>query len=278
MEEKKKPIYLEELEESTGQKLDRYGLTKIQRKQFEKDKKLDKLKSKLPIYLWLIVGAITGVILYFCKPYLPLDETQIENINIIACIVIGICWWGIIFLIFKHKLTEKFTKIIENKKAKSTIKYELLPFTKSNASTKGSYHKDFIRCPLCGHKLEVIDSYSNGVKLYKFTDHVWKEGDRVISKSFKMIEGSDDTLEEHTSYKCTHCDFSFKASYVGKYHLNTEKPLANTEIDISTNTDYMHTIIDTNSITVLDEKIKIDKEAEDILAHYTSTKTRRIFQ
>ena len=62
---------------------------------------------------------------------------------------------------------------------------------------------------------------------------MWKEGDRVMSKSFKMIEGSTDTLEEHTSYKCAHCDFSFKASYVGKYHLNTEKPLANTEIDNS---------------------------------------------
>lgn len=266
MEENKKPKYLEELEETSTEKLDRYGLTPIQRKQYEKDKKLDKLKTKLPIYLWLLVGIITGILLFLSKPYLSLDKTQIKTMSIPVCIIAGICWWIIPLLIFKNKLTNKFTKIIDNKKAKSTIKYELLPFTTPKGSPKGSNHKDFIRCPLCGHKLKQIENFSNGEKIYEYKFFVEKDqyGNTISAPYESIVPASP--LEEHTSYKCSHCNFSFKASYKGEYHFNSKYT------GMSCNT-----IIHTNNITPLSKDVKMDEEAENILKPYVNTKTTKIF-
>ena len=267
MEENKKSIYLEELEESSGQKLDRYGLTPEHRKQYEKDKKLDKLKKKLPIYIWLIVGALTGVALFLCKPYLSLDETQIKTMNVVVCMIAGICWWGIPLLIFKHKLTNLFTKMLDKKKSKNTIKYEILPFTKPNGSPEGSNHKDFIRCPFCGHKLEITESYSNNGKIYEFKLYVQKDlqGNTISAPFNKLVPSSP--LEEHTSYKCSHCNFAFKSSYKGEYHYDSKY------VDMS-----RHTINHTNKITPLSENVKMDEEAENILKPYENTKTSLIFK
>ena len=260
MEENKKPIYLEELEETSGQKLDRYGLTPEQRKQYEKDKKLDKLKTRLPIYIWLLVGVITGVVLYLCKPLFSLDETQIKTMNIVVCMVAGIAWWGIFLLIFKRKLTNMFTKIIDKKKANNKIKYELLPFTKSNNSPK-TQHKEFIRCPLCGHKLKITDTYSNDGKIYETKLFVEKDKYGItVSEPFKMLIPSK-PLEEHTCYKCSHCDFSFKASYKGEYVKDDR--IVNVK---------KYSVVHTNKISLLDDKVKMDEEAENILKPYENKK------
>lgn len=258
MEENKKIVYLEEAEEVAGQRLDRYGLTPEQRKQYKKDNRPKNLEKIIIISVWLLLGVLTGVVLLLLRNTMLFDEVQRKNMNVAMCFVAGLCWWGMLILIFLKPIKRLFKTLSEKLKKKDklglkdeVVKYEVLPFIQSNGSPAHSHHKDFIRCPICGHKLEIIDSYSNNGKIYE------------------KLESSEITpatpLEEHTSYKCFHCSFSFKACYKGEYKFNTRNE-----------DNSKHTIVHTNEIVSLNENVKMDSEAKKILKPYIGKKTTNI--
>ena len=263
--ENKKIVYLEDAEALAGEKLDRYGLNAKQRRQRKKDQNIETLKKLSPWFTWLILGVLTGVGLYLVKGKLSLDEKLVKNMNIFFCIPIGIAWCFIPFLIFKgliKKISAKILTVLSGKK----VPYEILPFTRPNGSPAHSEHKDFIRCPRCGYKLNIIEFETNNGKIYEMKPHVFKNDYGYTSEPFDLPTAST-PLEEHTVYKCTRCAFSFKASYHGKYDFNAKyRDLA------------CHTIINTNKILPLSENVKMDAEAEKILKAYAHTRTSFIFR
>ncbi|MBQ8845246.1 MAG: hypothetical protein IJ008_04465 [Clostridia bacterium] len=257
MEEKKKVIYLEDAEEITGQKLDRYGLTSKQSKQYKKSGNTKNIKKIVIISIWLVLGILTGVILFLLKDSLLFDDTQRKNMNIFMCLITGICWWGLLVLIFLKPINMLLAKISEKikKKAGEVGEFEPLPFTQPNGSPEHSNHKDFIRCPICGHKLEVIDSYSNEGKIYEINNEGGTSSDLVA----QIDEATP--LEEYTSYRCYHCTFSFKACYKAEY-----------KYDLQAADNAKCTVVHTNEIVPLNDNVKLDSEAKKILKPYIGTK------
>ena len=264
MEENRKPVYLEEAEELCGEKLDRYGLNAKQRKQRKKDANTEILKKLSPIFTWLILGILTGVALFFLKDKLSLDEKVIDYMNIFFCCIVGICWWFIPFLIFKGLIKKIFGKLFVVLQGKK-VPYELMPFTRPNGSPAHSQHRDFIRCPRCGYKLEIIDFETNNGTIYEMKKFAFKDDYGYQSAPFDLPCAAT-PLVEHTSYKCTRCNFSFKASYHGEYTYNSK--YGGTK---------GYTIIHTNKIIPLSENVKMDAEAEKILKPYVTTTSSFIY-
>ncbi|MBQ8196555.1 MAG: hypothetical protein IJZ73_00655 [Clostridia bacterium] len=271
---------LEEREERLGVKLDRYGLTLEESKYFKKDVRKEKLKKKMPFLIVLVSAIIIGGLLSFAQFLLPdlmlkyagtevapiiqdLESFRVGNIPpeavvVFMFVVAGFAWIGLLALILKRKFYKFGCKIVEGKGDK-TPKYSVLPFMRPYDKDHDLYHKFFMRCPVCGHELKVIDSYNNNGRVVKKSDRF-----SVYSGSIRTSLVGANPREEHTEYECTHCHFKFKSSYKAEYYF---KSLIDNELTTKSADVYVKQTWHTVPTSVVPQ---MDKEAEQILAEFKS--------
>jgi len=272
---------LEEREERLGVKLDRYGLTLEESKYFKKDVRKEKLKKWMPFLIVLVSAIIIGGLLSFAQFLLPdlmlkyagtevapiiqdLENFRVGNIPpeavvVFMFVVAGFAWIGLLALILKRKFYKFGCKIVEGKGDK-TPKYSVLPFMRPYDKDHDLYHKFFMRCPVCGHELKVIDSYNNNGRVVKKSDRF-----SVYSGSIRTSLVGANPREEHTEYECTHCHFKFKSSYKAEYYFKSKDPYTTMSTKLS---DCY--VLNTFTTTTLPSPVKMDKEAEQILAEFKS--------
>ena len=273
---------LEEREERLGVKLDRYGLTPEQNKHFKKDVRKEKLKKKMPFLIVLVSALIFGGLLAFVQFLLPdlmvkylgteiapiiqdLESFKVGNIPpeavvVFLFVVAGFAWIGLLALILKNKFYKFGCKIVEGKKKDEKPAYTVLPFMRPYDKDYDLYHKFFGRCPVCGHELKVTDSFNNNGKVVKKSTYFSTYGG-----GFRTHVVGSTPREEHTEYECTHCHFKFKSSYKAEYHFKSKDPYTT----LSTKLSDCY-VLNTFTTTTLPSPVKMDKEAEQILAEFKS--------
>ena len=197
VDKNKKPVFLEEVEAKTDEKLDRFGLNEEQQKSAARFQKVAAFLGGIKI-----LCAIAGAIILFILNY-RMGET------IASCCVEALLGFGLGYL--AGMVVAFVLQVIIGICLMNTADFYVIPYhiedehDKKCKTEKGFYARNTIcRCPMCGHKIVKTSQIING----KVEDNNSYNPEDLDSTKISISVASGYNAE--FDFECSTCGFKYK--------------------------------------------------------------------